>query len=296
MSKPLIIILLLIFLVACSPVKEVQNNSIGLQVNEYQVQVQETQQAQAEQPPAEQAEQLSVGIINNETSVQNVSEEIQNVSEVNTTTPVINETIPVIINQTKIIKSIAFGDSLTFGEGINNKNKTWVALVTNQNVNNYAVTGATTADVLNQIKQIKDEKQAFLWIGSNDAGQLVQLNTFESNYRTVVDTILKKNMTLIILNIPDATKLEISDQAQRQLNDYLKSQYGMVIDAKPLVRQYTSLYNNIIQTIADENNVKVINMFDFMNSFSSDLITSDQFHPNEKGHLLIANYVKEQIK
>ncbi|MBN2420773.1 SGNH/GDSL hydrolase family protein, partial [Candidatus Woesearchaeota archaeon] len=122
----------------------------------------------------------------------------------------------------------------------------------------------------------------------------ISLTEFEANYRHIVETITN-NSELIILNIPDATKLEIADEVQEQVSQYLIEQYGFAIDAKPLVRQYVGLYNSIIQKIANEYNLTVIDMFNYLDSLSDDLISSDGFHPNEAGHELIADYVKEQM-
>lgn len=191
------------------------------------------------------------------------------------------------------VKAIAFGDSLTYGEGVSNKSLVWISRL-ESNVTNYAISGATTFDVLNQIKNIKDENTAYLWVGANDAAQLISLTEFEANYRHIVETITN-NSELIILNIPDATKLEIADEVQEQVSQYLIEQYGFAIDAKPLVRQYVGLYNSIIQKIANEYNLTVIDMFNYLDSLSDDLISSDGFHPNEAGHELIADYVKEQM-
>lgn len=203
---------------------------------------------------------------------------------------------------------IAFGDSLTYGEGVEDKTKIWPYLFANgTKLYNYAISGATTYSVKTfQLQEylkedIKGNKLIFVWIGANDAANFYLLGDFEQNYRYIINQLMKENVTLILMNIPDASKLQVANVVEQQVNEELNqyaAEYGVqvTVPIKTLTREILAQYNKIIQNMADEKGLKVIDMFNFMDAFEANMITEDQFHPNELGHKMIAEKVKEEIR
>ncbi|MFC1728479.1 SGNH/GDSL hydrolase family protein [Nanoarchaeota archaeon] len=285
--KLMLLILVLLLLCGCTAL-EVENETQQIIV--------ETEEQSKEEPEAP-AEKFQQTIKENETVPiepvisENVSQEIKNITE--------------NITEQTIEEIIAIGDSLTYGESLENENNCWISLYSNQTkLHNYAVSGATTFGArYSQLLEFKKEpvgskRLVFMWIGANDAASFISLPNFEDNYRAIVNEILDmENTTLILINIPDASKLSVAETVQTQVDEYL-SQYGVQtnIEVKTVTKDVLAQYNSVIKSIADENNLTLIDMFGFLETFDNSMISADLFHPNEKGHRLIAEKIREEVK
>lgn len=211
----------------------------------------------------------------------------------------------------KIDNVITFGDSLTYGSTLKERNiSNWAYLYikefTPAMLFNYARPGAKTSNVNGQImifeldsilyKLDEKNKLIFIWIGSNDVLTLVPLTVFRNSYSRIIRKLITvPNAEIIIINIPDVTKLSAAGDIEQTIDSFL-SDFGISINLKHVSKSIIRQYNNIIQQIASQNNIPVIDMFSYLEEFEDAYISEDRFHPNEQGHKLIKEKVKQEVE
>lgn len=210
-----------------------------------------------------------------------------------------------VIKREKDIEEIyTLGDSLTYGHNIENpKENNWAKLYSNElnaKLFNNAVSGATIYGIIDyQLplfkKQVSSKtKLIYIWVGSNDAKNFISLTDFRKNYETIVnETKNIENSKLILITMPDASKLQVADDIETSVNDLL-SQVGVGIEVKKLGQDIIKQYNDIILSIAKQNGLDTIDMFTYMEEFNNSLVSDDMFHPNEEGHKEIAKLISNE--
>ncbi len=208
---------------------------------------------------------------------------------------------------------IALGDSLTAGYGLKSPVSTaWPVLYAQSfkkaHVYNYAISGATTFSVKDyQLKFFWDDskkfdldseyKLIFLWIGSNDVKKLFDPIVFQQNYEAIVDQLMSiPNKDLILMTIPDASKLPVAEGTASQVNQFLGN-LGLKgkVDVGEISKEVIGTYNKAIWMTAKKYNLPVFDMYPFLESFKPEWITQDQFHPNEIGHELIKERIVQKM-
>ena len=218
-------------------------------------------------------------------------------------------TLEVTKKKEKLETVVVFGDSLSYGHGLAEpENTRWSQLLSNSfestNLQTFAVSGATTYHIKeNQIPKYdeiastiqEDKKLVFLWVGGNDAKNLISLSDFENAYKFIVDKASEiENAYVVMINVPDVSKLSVTEEIDNTINS-IANQFGINIGVKELTKDVVADYNRVVQTIADQNNIPVIDMFNHLDTFSDDMITSDRFHPNELGHEMVAEKVRNDL-
>jgi len=210
----------------------------------------------------------------------------------------------------KIDTIVTFGDSLTYGYSLNDhKNSNWAALYRKEFQSaylfNYAQSGATTEDIKNQLILFGIDSKSynfsekrnliFIWIGANDIINFVSVSQFKSNYYQILSQLISlPNTQIILINIPDVTKLSVADSVEQGVNQLVNG-FGISLNLKKLSRNIISNYNNAINDTANEFNLKVIDMFSYLDTFDPSLVSSDGFHPNVEGHKMIMEKIKEEV-
>lgn len=183
------------------------------------------------------------------------------------------------------IKSIAvMGDSLTEGFGSNFSWADILAETFDAKLENTAQSGDTTYQTLSKITH--DADLTFIWIGANDIKKFHTLEEFERNYREIVSKVENP----ILMTIPDASKLQVAEDIENIINNL-----GFNIPVRIITADVMKQYNDIIYQIADENNLRVIDMYSFMEKIDDSLLLNDRVHPNEEGHILIAQKVNKEL-
>lgn len=187
------------------------------------------------------------------------------------------------------IKFTTLGDSLLAGVGSSNYQFNLAYLVSQKlasgdkkvELSNLAYPGAKSKDLItSQLPQAIAEKpdQVLILIGINDVHDLISQNEFNSNYQQIINQLTNKTSAKItVVNIPFLGS-----------NKILLPPWNFFIDLK------TSQFNKIIKNIAKEKNLKLINLYSFTKKNfvnSSDLYSSDQFHPSDKGYLLFSELI-----
>lgn len=185
----------------------------------------------------------------------------------------------------KEIRYVALGDSLTAGVGSSDYKKTWPYLMALNLAKNSALvlineasSGATAKDVLlNQVPEtiLENPDYVSLLIGVNDIHNLRSKKDFEDDYRKIVDEITKKTAAQVILiNIPYLGE-----------NMLIWPPYNLLLDLR------TRQFNTVIKQIANEKNLLYIDIYTLVLFKDHDLYSSDQFHPSEKGYLLLGDII-----
>jgi len=196
---------------------------------------------------------------------------------------------------------INLGDSLTYGYGLENpETENWAALFANNFKDaahhNFAISGGTSYNVqdpqminLRKTSEYKNDSQyklIFLWIGANDIIHLIPPEDFRVQFeKTVKELNDIPNAEVILVTIPDVSKLRVADSAQEGL-DWLTKELGLgfTVDLKSISKEVVLAYNQQIFLTANKYNLNVIDMFQHMETLNQTYIQQDEFHPNVAGH------------
>lgn len=214
------------------------------------------------------------------------------------------ETTPNSSKKENGLRIVALGDSLTRGVGDDN-GEGYVKRLTNKLTNqfkkkvllsNLSVSGAKTGDLVTLLKEpgtghvIKQADLIVMTIGGNDLFPGVQtleqnnlqsyqpdFKTFQTNSRTIIDSIRKDNADVpiywISLYNPFEDITELGDTSSFVIN----WNYQM----EKLAAQYSNLY--------------IIPVFDLFQGRSNEFVYTDHFHPNKKGYEVISERVYQSI-
>ncbi len=211
-------------------------------------------------------------------------------------------TLEVLKEQVDVDSVVAFGDSLTAGFGVSD-NETWPYLNSERldaDLDNYAVSGATTFDVIRQVETFNSstgEKMIFLWVGANDAKKLFEPSVFRNNYEQLLEKLSEvENAHVFVMTIPDASRLPVAEDVENDVNRIAQRLGFGQISVRGLVQEVISVYNRIIKQTAEEHDVTVIEMYQPMEAMNDTLITEDGFHPNEQGHKRIEERIRTRIE
>lgn len=192
---------------------------------------------------------------------------------------------------------VALGDSLTFGEGVEDTKQTFPYLIAqglskNQDVEllNLGVPGAQTQDVIKQqIPKLHDNKADLvtLMIGINDT-QILKINTnFEKNFAEILDDLtLDPQRKVVVINIPPLTHSKAMLFPYKYIMDLRINQFNSII---------TKLVNQKKQTF---QNLVLIDLYSqTKNQFQQDdsYFSNDYFHPSSKGYKLWSEIILNDI-
>ena len=208
--------------------------------------------------------------------------------------------------------TIAFlGDSITFGYGLDNKENRYSTIVCRalkMEELNYGITGTLVAkaglnqtdgkDFLSRAHLIDDADISIIFGGTNDYfwsdkpifGDGEQY--FESAVRKLTKRIKEKRFGKITLYVTPYPHNGIgnyfggSDWKDSNRHDTSEKNYN-----GRTLREYV----DVIVAICNENGIPCLNLFDNF-GFDWQKHTSDGCHPNEAGHLLIAQAITEKLK
>lgn len=194
---------------------------------------------------------------------------------------------------------ICFGDSITRGENDNEKGG-WVdrlkaycmkLFLRNRKdeicVFNMGIGGETTEGLIKRFvnefdtRLLKDGNNIVtLAYGANDIASLngknaVSIEKFRDNLNLCIDYALKHNATVYLINILPVIE-DDNNTKKRSPKDILR-------------------YNDILLSIAQKQNINLVDVHSKFDFDKEELLTYDSVHPNAKGHEKIFNIVKEVI-
>lgn len=167
---------------------------------------------------------------------------------------------------------VVLGNSITYGYTASELANRWVQKLFPGRYS-YETSGgpgdrsAEGVQVLPQIKSLSP-KYVIVALGVNDAGNSVSGSTYSSNITTIVDTLLDNGITPILLS------------------------------NSPLNSTSVVPYNDTLQAIATRWGLTYINTFDSLKGAGTSWntnYTTDNIHPNDSGHLVIARIVERNV-
>ncbi len=205
-------------------------------------------------------------------------------------TNLISTEVPV---QTEAPRSVVImGDSLAQGVGATGSENTLAAQIfTARSSNlpgatlwNFGLAGATISNVVtDQLQRLKEVKpvEIYLVIGANDVTKQTNPDAFVESYRSVLSALTKTGAKVIVVTIPKLSATPAVPEAQKAAADARTK----LLNEKILfaVREYP-------------NSVRVVDGYGFSERElqpGSNLLSDDQFHPNNEGY---AKFAAEIVK
>ena len=164
---------------------------------------------------------------------------------------------------------LAFGDSLTYGQGANH-DKSYPAILsslTGHKVINAGNNGETSTDGLRRLpKLLKDKsiKLMILCFGGNDIVKRQSIETLKSNLKKMIHMAKAKKIDVLLISIPNLSFFGLSSL-------------------------------DIYKEIAEEENIPLIEDM-LANIFSQPSLKSDHVHPNALGYKQIADEIYHALK
>ncbi|URZ08568.1 GDSL-type esterase/lipase family protein [Clostridium felsineum] len=181
------------------------------------------------------------------------------------------------------MKIVCFGDSLTYGYGVNS-NSSWVSLLKtklhNVTIINKGVNGDTTTGLLSRShKDVIEENPDYVIImaGTNDLLMNHSIELIEDNIKLLIKEAKENNITPILALQPPIVESLAKIYWDASL-DYKKAN-SILLD-----------YINWSKNYAKDNNITIISFYDYLiNKPNITDLYSDGLHPNTIGHKLMFN-------
>ncbi|OGY22851.1 MAG: hypothetical protein A2Y57_02850 [Candidatus Woykebacteria bacterium RBG_13_40_7b] len=187
---------------------------------------------------------------------------------------------------TEEFKYVALGDSAAVGVGASIPDKGYVGLIFEKlkekypkaSLNNLAVSGATTTDLINaQLNKAKTFKPDLVTIsvGANDITGQITDEIFSQNIEQALTTLDDENLKIVLTNIPD-----ISLAA------------AVPVEIKSKVREKVKNFNKIIENSANKFEIPLVDLYSASLKEAQEAekyLSSDLYHPNDSGYELWAD-------
>lgn len=168
---------------------------------------------------------------------------------------------------------VFLGDSLTEGYGVKKEaafpaliEKKLLAAGYNWKVVNSGVSGSTTASAISRIKWVLQAKPKVivLALGANDGLRGLKTDETQKNLSEAIDLAKKENVKVILCGL------------------YMPPNYG---------KKYTDDFKKVYLNLSKNKKIPLIPFLLDKVAGDSQLNQGDGIHPNEKGHVLIAETV-----
>jgi len=162
---------------------------------------------------------------------------------------------------------VAFGDSLTFGQGVETENSypSLLAKDTGRRVVNLGVSGETSSQALERLDEVFSYNPGIVIIefGANDFFQRVGVSATVENIKKITDEVQKHGAVAVIVSF----------------------------STKSLVEKYTDAYCDIAR---EKGAVFIPGMMDGV--FGKSELMSDNLHPNEAGYKIVEQKIFKAVK
>jgi acyl-CoA thioesterase I len=187
--------------------------------------------------------------------------------------PSLADTVIASVGKPKV-KILCLGDSLTEGYGVD-KDKAYPTLVQQKfvaagrdvQIINAGSSGSTSASGVDRLKwYLKGgpPQALFLELGANDGLRGQSLEGLKKNLRAVIDLAKSHNIQVLLAGM------------------FLPTNYG---------KTYTEGFHKVFSDLAKEENLPLMPFLLDGVAIHADLMQPDHLHPNEKGHVIVADKV-----
>lgn len=177
----------------------------------------------------------------------------------------------------QVLKAIIIGDSLTEGYGVS-KEKAYPALLEqklknaklNWEVVNSGISGSTTASAISRIKWVLKSKPnlIMLALGANDGLRGLKPEESKKNLQEAIDVIQKAQVPIVLAGM------------------MMPPNYG---------KDYQKAFEKIYLDLVNKNKLIFIPFLIEGVGGKPELNLADGIHPNEKGHVIVAEHVFKSI-
>lgn len=202
------------------------------------------------------------------------------------------------------MENIFFGDSITAGSNssysfvssFNDSLNCGISGTTIGEYSIYPVDGLSLLKRYNRIQALQTFNNVILEYGLNDVSAIMcgftDLNKVIVSFVKVIDGIRQLTSSNIYF-LSVSNNDDIINEYSKLQCEYLKNDYFKGYDFEFPVSLYAKLYKDFISAVSKR--VEVIPMIDDINFFheNAECIGSDNLHPNEKGHFIIAETIKK---
>lgn len=168
---------------------------------------------------------------------------------------------------------LVLGDSLSYGTGANPHEDypSLLAANTGWNIINAGVPGDTSADGLARLPELLAEyepKVLMIELGGNDFLHNVPSSQTVTNLKMIIQTAKSKNMTILLVAIPEFKPLKaaVGGLSDHPLYQKLAEETGVI------------LIENVFSDVLSKNSLK-----------------SDHIHPNAKGYRMVEEILREEL-
>ncbi len=164
---------------------------------------------------------------------------------------------------------LTFGDSLTYGYGVNRAESypSKLASLTGRHVLNEGVNGDTSTDGLRRLEKILDNKSIKLMIlclGANDIIQRQSISTLKANLKTMIQLAKARNIQVLLISVPSFGLLGLTP---------------LPLYEEVATEENIPLASGILADIQSQTSLKL-----------------DQVHPNALGYTQMAEKIYESLK
>lgn len=173
------------------------------------------------------------------------------------------------VKLTKNDTILAFGDSLTYGFGVNSSESYPVLLskMTGHKVINAGINGNTSAEGLQRLSPYLEDRSVklmILFFGGNDIMQRRPKEELKQNLKTMIWMAKKKHIDVLLVSVPNIGLFGLS----------------------PL---------KLYEEVAEEENIPLLSGM-LADILSQPSLKNDQIHPNASGYKKMAERIYEKIQ
>jgi lysophospholipase L1-like esterase len=204
------------------------------------------------------------------------------------------------------MRIVAFGDSITYGNGSTDKLGFIVKLErklkefnSSSKIINRGLNAESTDWAILRVKRVVEEEEPKIMLimeGIND----IILHKKEdpvSNLRKLVQTCKKNNVKPYISTIlPTQELFSLMGRMSFSVSNIINKKYPRFIKSNNYYSEQIKIINQKIKLMAEEEGIICVDLFAEFSNLDLNKVLNDKIHPNDSGYEIIANKWAEVLK